>query len=163
MVGKVSVTHPVWPVNVGLRDVLKDLPRLQLMDKERERKEEIEKREERKRTKEGNPECMTVQLLREVLEEMGEPYSKSWKKTQLIQRVRAAREKHSSTACLISSATTMASTASQPNTGPSGNFFSNSAGHLRTGPRSEFTTAQLTISPSSKEKVSATNGNSLFP
>ena len=45
----------------------------------------------------------------------------------------------------------MASTASQPNTEPSGNFFRNSAGHLRTGPRSEFTTAQLTISPSSKD------------
>lgn len=74
------MTLPVWPVNVDLRDVLKDLPRLQLMDKERERKEEIEKREERRRMKQGNPECMTVQLLREVLEEMGEPYSKSWKK-----------------------------------------------------------------------------------
>ena len=93
-VGKVSITQRVWPVNVDLRDVLKDLPRLQLMDKERERKQEIEKREERKRMKEGNPECMTVQLLKEVLEEMGEPYSKSLKKkTQLIQRVRAAREK----------------------------------------------------------------------
>ena len=93
-VGKVSITQRVWPVNVDLRDILKDLPRLHLMDKERERKEEIEKREERKRMKEGNPECMTVQLLKEVLEEMGEPYSKSLKKkTQLIQRVRAAREK----------------------------------------------------------------------
>ena len=80
MLGKVSITQPVWPVNVDLRDVLKDLPRLQLMDKERERKEEIEKREERKRMKEGNLECMTVQLLKEVLEEMGEPYSKSLKK-----------------------------------------------------------------------------------
>ena len=80
VVEKVSIAHPVWPVNVDLRDVLKDLPRLQLMDKERGRKEEIEKREERKRMKEGNPECMTVQLLKEVLEEMGEPYSKSLKK-----------------------------------------------------------------------------------
>ena len=132
-------------------------------DGQRKRKEEIEKREERKRMKEGNPECMTVQLLREVLEEMGEPYSKSWKKTQLIQRVRAAREKHNSTADLISSATTMASTASQPSTGPSGNVFRNSAGHLSSGPRSEFTNAKLTIFSSSKEQVSATNGDSLFP
>ena len=58
------------------------LPSLQLMNKERERKEEIEKREERKRMKECNPECMTVHFLREVLEKMGEPYSKSWKKTE---------------------------------------------------------------------------------
>ena len=65
---------------MGLRDVLKDLPRLQLLDKERERKEEIEKREERKMMKECNPQCMTVHFLREVLEEMSEPYSKSWKK-----------------------------------------------------------------------------------
>ena len=107
---------------------------------------------EKTRLKEGNPECVTVQLLKEVLEEIGKPYSKSWKKTQLIQRVKAAREKHNSTVCLISSATTVASTASQPNTGPSGNFLRNSAGHLSTGPRSEFTTAKLTISPSSKEQ-----------
>ena len=52
------------------------------MNKERERKEEIEKREERKRMKECNPECMTVHFLREVLEKMGKPYSKSWKKTE---------------------------------------------------------------------------------
>ena len=81
--------------------------------------------------------------------------------TQLIQRVRAARETHNSTACLISSATAIASNACQPNTGPSGNLFRNSAGHLSTDPRSEFTTAQLTISPFSKEKVSATNGDSV--
>ena len=55
----------------------------------------------------------------------------------------------------------MASTASQPNTEPSGNFFRNSAGHLSTDPRSAFTTTQLTISPFSKEKVSATNGDSV--
>ena len=54
----------------------------------------------------------------------------------------------------------MASTASQPNTEPSGNFFRDSAGHLSTDPRTEFTTAQLTISPFSKE-VSATNGDSV--
>ena len=57
----------------------------------------------------------------------------------------------------------MVSTARQPNTEPSGNFFRNSAGHLSIGCRSEFTTAQLTISPFSKEQVSATNGDSSFP
>ena len=45
--GKVSVTQPVWPVNVDLRDVLKDLQCLQLMDKERERKEEIKKKKKK--------------------------------------------------------------------------------------------------------------------
>ena len=74
------MTQPTWPVNVDLSNVVKDLLRLLPMDKEREKKEELEKREERKRLKEGNPKDMTIQLLREVLEEMGEPYSKSWKK-----------------------------------------------------------------------------------
>ena len=59
--------------------------------------------------------------------------------TQLIQRVRAARETRNSTACLISSATAIASSACQPNTEPSGNLFRNSAGHLSTGSRSELT------------------------
>ena len=54
VVGRVSVTQPTWPVNVDLSDVVKDLPRLQLMDKERENKEELENREKRKRLKEGN-------------------------------------------------------------------------------------------------------------
>ena len=67
------MTQPTWPVNVDLSDVLKDLPRLQLMDKERERREELEKREERKRIKEDNPEDMTIHLLIEVLEECENP------------------------------------------------------------------------------------------
>ena len=66
------------------------------MNKERERKEEIEKREERKRMKECNPECMTVHFLREVLEKMGEPYSKSWKKTESSFRKVSIR-KHNAT------------------------------------------------------------------
>ena len=52
VVRKVSITQSVWPVNVDLRDVLKDLPRLQLMDKERRdrkkrRKEKDEGRQPR--------------------------------------------------------------------------------------------------------------------
>ena len=144
--GRVSVTQPAWSVDVDLSDILKDLPRLQLMDKERERKEELEKREERKRMKEGNPESMTIQLLREVLEEMGEPYSKNWKKPQLIQRVRAAREKQNSTVYLTTSAatTTIATTATHG-----------------TGPRRDFETAKI-ISSSSQEQILAADGNSLL-
>lgn len=71
---------------------------------------------------ERNPEDMTIQLLREVLEEMGEHYSKSWKKIQLIQRVRDAREKQNLTVChttctSASVFTTTTATASQQNTG----------------------------------------------
>lgn len=42
--------------------------------------------------KKGNPEDLSIRLLREILDEMGEPYSKSWKKGVLIEKVRAARE-----------------------------------------------------------------------
>ena len=38
VVGRVGVTQPTSPVNVDLSNVLKDLPRLQLMDKEREKR-----------------------------------------------------------------------------------------------------------------------------
>ena len=37
VVGRVSVMQQTWPVNVDLSNVVKDLPRLQLMDKEREK------------------------------------------------------------------------------------------------------------------------------
>ena len=49
--------------------------------------------------KKGNPEDLTSRLLREILDEMGELYSKSWKKGVLIKKVRAAREKANNTTC----------------------------------------------------------------
>ena len=133
-------------------------------DGQRKREEGRDRKKRRKEKDEGRqPRMYDCSIVERGARRNGRTLQQKLEKTQLIQRVRAAREKHNSTAGLISSATTMASTASQPSTGPSGNVFRNSAGHLSSGPRSEFTNAKLTIFSSSKEQVSATNGDSLFP
>ena len=80
VVGKVSGSQPKWPIYVDLTDILKELPRLQKMDEERKKKEDLQRKDEREKIKQGNPNDMTITLLREILDEMGEPYKKSWKK-----------------------------------------------------------------------------------
>ena len=72
------------------------------MDKERKKREESQQKEENEKMKKGNPEDLTIRLLREILDEMGEPYSESWKKGVLIEKVRAAREKANNTTCSAS-------------------------------------------------------------
>ena len=52
--------------------------------------------------KKGNPEDLSIRLLQEILDEMGELYSKSWKKGVLIEKVRDAREKANNTTCTAS-------------------------------------------------------------
>ena len=52
--------------------------------------------------KKGNPEDLSIRLLREILDEMGEPYCKSWKKGVLIEKVRPGREKANNTRCTAS-------------------------------------------------------------
>ena len=102
VVGKVSGSQPKWPIYVDLTEIFKELPRLQEMDKERKKREEAQQKEEKEKRKKGNPEDLTIRLLREILDEMGEPYSKSWKKGVLIEKVRAAREKTNNTTCTAS-------------------------------------------------------------
>ena len=91
-----------WAIYVDLTDIFKELPRLQEMDKERQKREESQQKEENEKRKKGNPEDLSIRLLREILDEMGEPYSKSWKKGVLIEKVRAAREKANNTTCTAS-------------------------------------------------------------
>ena len=52
--------------------------------------------------KKGNPEDLSIRLLQEILDEMSELYSKSWKKGVLIEKVRDAREKANNTTCTAS-------------------------------------------------------------
>ena len=66
------------------------------------KQKESQQKEENEKTKKGNPEDLSIRLLREILDEMGEPYSKSWKKGVLIEKVRAAREKANNTTCTAS-------------------------------------------------------------
>ena len=76
------------------------------MEIERKKKEELQRNEERENLKRsGNPEDMTVRLLREVLDEIGEPYSRSMKKSVLIEKVRAARQRASNATCTASATT----------------------------------------------------------
>lgn len=108
VVGKVSGSQPKWPIYVYLTDILKELPRLQKMDEERKKKEDLQRKDEREKIKQGNPNDMTITLLREILDEMGEPYKKSWKKTVLIEKVIAAREKANNMTCTASATSTVA-------------------------------------------------------
>ena len=112
-------------------------------DGQRKRKERRVRKKRRKEKDEGRqPRKYDYSV---VLEEMGEPYSKSWKKLQLIQKVRTAREKQNFTAYLTTcpATTTIVTTAT----------------HQGTGPRRDFETAKTTSS-SSQEQVLAADGNS---
>ena len=102
VVGKVSGAQPKWPIYVYLTDIFKELPRPQEMDKERQKREGSQQKEENEKRKKGNPEDLSIWLLREILDEMGEPYCKSWKKGVLIEKVRAGREKANNTRCTAS-------------------------------------------------------------
>ena len=59
-----------WPIHVDLSQVVKQVPALKEMDKEREAREELLKKKERELRKEGRADDMTVALLREVFNEM---------------------------------------------------------------------------------------------
>ena len=100
--GKVSGAQPKWPIYVDLTDIFKELPRPQEMDKERQKREGSQQKEENEKRKKGNPEDLSIRLLQEILDEMSELYSKSWKKGVLIEKVRDAREKANNTTCTAS-------------------------------------------------------------
>lgn len=99
VLGKVSGSQPKWPTYVDLTEIFKELPRLQEMDKKRKKREEAQQKEENDKMKKGNLEDLTIRLLQEILDEMGEPCSKNWKKGVLIEKVRASREKANNTTC----------------------------------------------------------------
>ena len=80
-----------WPIHVDLSQVVKQVPALKEMDKERVVREEILKKEERELRKEGSADDMTVVLLREVLDEMNVTYRKKEKKADLVSKVKEAR------------------------------------------------------------------------
>ena len=65
-----AVNDAKWPLHVDLSEVIKEVPALEGMDKERKVREEQLKKEERKKQKEGSADDMTVRLLREVHGEM---------------------------------------------------------------------------------------------
>jgi len=76
---------------------MKQLPVLEELEKERERKERKIRDEEREQLKKGCAEDMTVRLLKEVLDEMGINYAKTCKKADLIKAVQEARKSANNT------------------------------------------------------------------
>ena len=79
-----AVNDGKWPIHVDLSQIVKQVPVLKEMDKEREAREEILKKKERELRKEGSADDMTVTLLREVLDEMNVTYRKNEKKADLV-------------------------------------------------------------------------------
>lgn len=53
VVAKVSGAQPKWPIYVDQTDIFKELPRLQEMDKERQKREESQQKEENEKRKSG--------------------------------------------------------------------------------------------------------------
>jgi len=80
MVRKVSGSQPKWPIYVDLTEIFKELPMRATGNGQRETEEKIynkTKRMKKKKGKKGNSEDLSTGLLREILGEMSEPYSKS--------------------------------------------------------------------------------------
>ena len=86
-----AVDDGKWPIHVDLSQVVKQVPTLKEMDKERAVREEILKKKERELRKEGSADDMTLALLREVLDEMNVTYCKNEKKADLVRKVKEAR------------------------------------------------------------------------
>ena len=85
-----AVDDGKWPIHVDLSQIVKQVPALKEMDKEREAREETLKKKERELRKEGSADDMTVALLREVLDEMNVTYRKNGKKADLVCKVKEA-------------------------------------------------------------------------
>ena len=79
-----------WPLTVDGEPLEKILPQLEKAEEKRMLQEEKAKGQEKERLKQGEPEDMTVRLLREDLDELNVTYKASDKKAILIARVRKA-------------------------------------------------------------------------
>ena len=80
-----AVDDGKWPIHVDLSQVVKQVPALKKMDKERAVREEILKKKERELQKEGSADDMTV------LDEMNVMYCKNEKKADLVRKIKEAR------------------------------------------------------------------------
>lgn len=96
VIGKVD-EKTEWPLIVDLSEIMEKVPALTEMDREREKKEAMLKKEEREQRKKGRAEDMTVQLLKEVLREMGVHFTQSCRKAELINKLTEARKQANQT------------------------------------------------------------------
>ena len=89
----------LWPVAVNAEHLEEILPELEAAERERLRAEERCREEEKKKKKMGEPENMTIRLLKEVLDDLTVTYKASDKKQDLIAKVRQAREELQESHC----------------------------------------------------------------
>lgn len=89
----------LWPVAVNAEHLEEILPELEAAERERLRAEERCREEEKKKKKMGEPENMTIRLLKEVLDDLNVTYKASDKKQDLIAKVRQAREELQESHC----------------------------------------------------------------
>ena len=83
----------LWPVSVNAEHLEDMLPELEIAERERLLAEERRREEEKKKKKMGEPEDMSVRLLKEVLDDLNVTYKASEKKRDLIAKVLQARER----------------------------------------------------------------------
>lgn len=88
-----------WPLTVDGEALEKILPQLEKAEQERMLQEEKARAEEKERLKKGEPEDMTVRLLREVLDELNVTFKANDKKAVLIGKVREARQNLQGNTC----------------------------------------------------------------
>lgn len=81
-----------WPVTVDAGSLEEIIPDLEKAEEERRREEEKLKEQEKEKRKTGEPENMTVRLLKEVLDDLNVTYRTNEKKADLIAKVREVRQ-----------------------------------------------------------------------
>ena len=89
----------LWPVSVNAEHLENILPELEIAERERLLAEERRREEEKKKKKMGEPEDMSICLLKEVLDDLNVTYRASEKKRHLIEKVRQARERLQESHC----------------------------------------------------------------
>ena len=89
----------LWPVSVNAEHLEDILPELEIAERERLLEEERRIEEENKKKKMGEPEGMSIRLLKEVLDDLNVTYKASERKRDLISKVCQARERLQESHC----------------------------------------------------------------
>ena len=89
----------LWPVAVNAKHLEEILLELEAAERERLHAEARCREEEKEKKKMGEPENMTIRLLKEVLDDLNVTYKASEKKQDLIAKVCQAREELQESLC----------------------------------------------------------------
>ena len=89
----------LWPASVNAEHLEDILPELEIAQRERLLEEERRIEEENEKKKMGEPEDMSIRLLKEVLDDLNVTYKASERKLDFIAKVRQARERLQESHC----------------------------------------------------------------